>query len=165
MPTNSPPSIDALELRAAAPNDDQLLFEIYASSREIELTLTGWSAEQCAGFLQHQFLAQQTHYAKYFPAASNDIIMLAGEPVGRLWVDRTDAEINILDLIVLTAQRRQGIGGRILERLKEESTRSSLPLHISVEMGNPSLAYFQRLGFAAIKENGPHFTLEWKPLT
>ncbi|MEO6391216.1 MAG: GNAT family N-acetyltransferase [Pyrinomonadaceae bacterium] len=163
MSVESPATNITVEFRDVTPDDQPLLFRIYASSREMELSFTGWNLEQQAAFLQHQFQAQQTHYAKYYPNATHQIILANDEAVGRLWVERRKEELLILDLVVLTASRRNGIGSRILQQLKEEAVQLGLPLHISVEMGNPSLAYFQRLGFAVINENGPHFTLEWRP--
>lgn len=165
MPDQTPATNNAVALRDVTPDDQQLLFQIYASSRELELSFTGWDLEQQAAFLQHQFQAQRTHYAKYYPDATHQIILANGEAVGRLWVERRHGKLLILDLIVLTAWRRNGIGSQILLQLKEEAVQTGLPLQISVEMGNPSLAYFQRLGFTVINEDGPHFTLEWRPPT
>lgn len=165
MPDENSAANLVVELRDVTPEDERLLFQIYASSRELELSFAGWDLEQQAAFLQHQFQAQRTHYAKYYPAATDQIILANGEAVGRLWIERRSGKLLILDLIVLTAWRRHGIGGEILRQLKEEAVRTDLPVQISVEMGNPSLPYFQRLGFTVINENGPHFTLEWRPPT
>jgi ribosomal protein S18 acetylase RimI-like enzyme len=152
-----------IELRPVGPEDETFLFQVHASARERDLSLTGWNDQQKNLFLQHQFAAQNNHYQRYFPNSAHQIIMLANLRVGRLWVDRKSDEIRILDLIVLPAHRRKGIGTKLLEELQDEANGTAKPLRITLEMNNPALAQFQRFGFAITGENGPHYLLEWRP--
>ena len=47
-----------LSLRPIAPDDEELLFRVYASTRAEELAAVAWTDEQKAAFLRMQFAAQ-----------------------------------------------------------------------------------------------------------
>src|SRR5205085_639943 len=74
-----------VSLRDATPEDDEFLVRVYASVREQELALTGWSAAQRDAFVRMQFGAQQQHYRTHYPTGVHQIILLDGQPVGRLY--------------------------------------------------------------------------------
>ena len=153
----------AISLRPIRPADAPFLLSVYASIRLEELARVDWSAEQRQAFLQHQFMAQQRHYQQYFPDARYEVILREGRPVGRLWVDRTETEIHILDLTLLPEHRGAGIGSEVLRALQAEGERERKSAWIYVENFSPSLALLRRLGFTAAAEQGVHFRMEWRP--
>ena len=65
-----------LTLRPAEAADRDLLFRVYASTREAELALTDWDEAQKMAFLTHQFTAQDTHYRQHYPGALFNLILL-----------------------------------------------------------------------------------------
>lgn len=152
-----------LSLRPAEPGDDDINYRIYADSRALELSYTGWNAEQAEIFLRHQFTAQNDHYWHYYPDSTLEMILLDGETVGRLWLVRTGEEIRILDLVVLISSRRQGIGTSILQDLQAEARQTGKPVLVHVELGNPSLGLFQRFCFGTKEDKGSHLLLQWEP--
>jgi RimJ/RimL family protein N-acetyltransferase len=81
----------------------------YASAREIEL-FHGTVDEAMKRLIEHQFDAQSAHYASEYANARHEIITLAatGEPVGRVYVNRSDEQIAILDITILSEFRRRG---------------------------------------------------------
>jgi ribosomal protein S18 acetylase RimI-like enzyme len=155
--------MDSLELRPVSAADHDLLYRIYASSRAEEMGLVPWDEAAKQTFLQMQFAAQQAHYQAYFPQASHNIILVESVPVGRLYVDRRETEIRILDLALLPAARGRGIGSYLLQDLMKEAETAKKTLSIYVESSNPSLGLFQRLGFVKAGENGISCLMEWRP--
>jgi hypothetical protein len=150
-------------LRSVQAADDQFIFEVYSSSREQEMALVPWNDVQREAFLRMQCAAQISHYQEHHPAAEHSIVLVDGLPVGRVYVDRAEEKIEILDLTILTAHRGKGSGSYILKQLQQESRGSGKPLNIYVESFNPSLALFERLGFMKKAEEGIHFLMEWDP--
>ena len=69
-----------------------------------------WSAEQKEAFVRMQYAAQKQHYAAEFPQASHDIIYIDETAVGRLYLDRREDALHILDITVLPQHRGQGPG-------------------------------------------------------
>ena len=149
-------------LRPVQEEDEALLLEIYASTRADEMALVPWDAAQKQSFVQMQFSAQQKHYRAYFPHATHDMILVEGQPVGRLYVDRREAEIRILDMTLLPQARGRGIGILIVQDLMKEAAYRNQSLSIYVESFNRSLGLFQRLGFVKTEENGASWLMVWR---
>jgi GNAT superfamily N-acetyltransferase len=156
-------SLMQITFRGVQPADDQFIFEVYSSSREQEMALVPWNDAQREAFLRMQCAAQLSHYQKHHPKAEHAIILEEGSPVGRIYIDRAENKIEILDLTILTAHRGKGTGSYILKQLQDESRKVNKPLNIYVESFNPSLALFERLGFKKKSDEGINFLMEWNP--
>ncbi|HET9180676.1 MAG TPA: GNAT family N-acetyltransferase [Candidatus Angelobacter sp.] len=152
---------DKISLRPVQPSDEELLRELYHSSREAELAQVPWSPEQKQAFVQMQWQAQKRHYAAEYPQAAHVVICREGVPVGRLYVDRTGETFHILDITLLPEHRNQNTGSILLGRIMEEASLAGKPVTIFVETFNPSLRFFQRLGFTTTEQKGFHFLMKW----
>ena len=150
-------------LRPAEAADRDLLFRVYASTREDELALTDWDEAQQTAFLTQQFTAQDIHYREHYPGAVFNLILLDDEPIGRLYIHRRPAEIRIMDIALLPPYRNRGIGSALLRDLQTESAAAAKSLTIHVEQFNPALRLYPRLGFRPIEEHGVYLLMEWRP--
>ena len=151
-----------ISLRPITPGDDGFLARVYASSRADELAITGWSEEQKAAFCRQQFDAQRTDYAANYPKASFQIIERGGTPIGRLYVDRGEKEIRIVDITLLPEFRGSGIGTQLLRELQEEARNAGKVLSIHVERFNRALELYQRLGFRQVEDKGVYLLMKWE---
>lgn len=151
-----------ITLRPATEADDDFIFNCYASTREQELAQVPWTAEQKESFVRMQYAAQKNHYAAEAPRASHDVIYVDATPVGRIYLDRRDDALHILDITVLPQHRNQGTGSLLLRRLLKESGKLGKPVTIYVESFNPSLHLFERLGFQRDREKGFHLLMKWQ---
>lgn len=148
-------------LRPAHPDDEAFIYTVYASTRADEVAAAPWSDAQREVFLKMQFAAQQRHYQGYYPGALHQIILLGEQPIGRLYVDRQEQEIRILDITILPAHRGRGIGTPIISQLMHEAKSTNRRLTIYVETFNPSRRLFERLRFVPVEETGVHLLFEW----
>jgi ribosomal protein S18 acetylase RimI-like enzyme len=151
--------------RSICEEDSEFLYSVYASTREEELAVVDWTAEQKEQFLRMQFTAQHKHYQENYANARFEVILLDGKPSGRLYVDRRDDEIRIVDIALLSEHRGRGIGGQILTDILAEGEKTGKAVRIHVEQNNPALHLYQRLGFRQIGETGVYLLLEWVPET
>ncbi len=150
-------------LRPARPEDTVFQQTVYASTRAGEMALVDWSADQKMAFIQMQFNAQTTHYSNYYPSAEWSIILQDGAPAGRMIVDRSGAEILLMDIALLPKRRNAGIGTRLIQDLMAEARQAGKPLRLHVESFNPAQRLYQRLGFAQVSESGVYCEMEWRP--
>ncbi len=150
-------------LRPATAEDSAFLFRVYASTREDELALLDWSEGQKRAFVSMQHQAQDSHYRSRFPDAAFAVIECAGEPVGRLYVARTQAEIRILDIGLLPAHRGRGIATALLLALQSEAGATGRRMVLHVERHSRARNLYERLGFAPVGEAGVHLRMEWLP--
>lgn len=155
--------MNSFELRPVSNTDDDFLYRVYAGSRLEEMAQVSWDEAVKQSFLHMQFAAQQAYYYKQFPEARYDIIVSNGIPVGRLYVDRRENEIRILDIAILPEARWQGIGSHVLRGLMEEARAVQKTLSIYVDETSPSLEWFRGLGFVQADGNGISWLMEWRP--
>lgn len=148
--------------RPVTPEDEPFLLRVYGSTRLEELALTNWDQAQRDAFVQMQFAGQQAHYSQTYPDAEHLIILLEGEPIGRLYVAEIEAEIRIVDITILPEQRKAGIGTPIIRQLMGEAAAIEKSLRIYVETFNPSQRLFERLGFVKVDESGYSYLLAWR---
>ena len=154
----------ATTTRPITPEDRDLLYRVYASTRAEEMELVDWSDEQKEDFLRFQFDAQHQYYQSQFPRAAFDLLLVDGEPAGRLYVDRRPDEIRLIDIALLPERRGTGVGGAILERILAEAAAADKPVRIHVEHNNRALTLYHRLGFRKIEEQGVYYLMEWSPV-
>ena len=150
-------------LRAVQESDNEFLLKVYGSTRAQELAQVPWSQEQKEAFVRMQHTAQKQHYAAEAPQASHDIIYIDATPVGRMFLDRREDALHILDITVLPQHRNQGTGKLLMGRLLDEGGKLGKPVTIYVESFNPSLRFFERLGFQKDYEKGFHLLMKWQP--
>jgi len=122
-----------------------------------------WSDAEKDAFLRHQFDAQDAHYREHYVGASFDVIEVDGEPVGRLYVARWEDEIRIMDIALLPEHRGRSVGTQILRGLLEEGALTGKRVSIHVEMNNPALRLYERLGFVQAAVHGVYLRLDASP--
>ena len=154
---------EQIKLRPVTEADDSFLLSIYASTRAQEMAQVPWSPEQKETFVRMQYMAQKQHYAAEYPQASHDIIYIDEVPVGRLYLNRGDEVLHILDITVLPEHRRRGAGSVLLRRIMDEARQLAKPLSIFVESFNPSARLFERLGFQTDQQSGFQLLMKWHP--
>ena len=148
-------------LRPIRPEDGPFLLRVYASTREPELATVEWDAAQKAAFVRMQFDAQHAYYQEHYAGAAFDVIVVDGQPAGRLYVAREDDEMRIIDIALLPDYCDRGIGTMLLRGLQSEAAAAGKPLRIHVERFNPALRLYERLGFNPIADRGVYLFMEW----
>jgi len=143
--------------------DVPFLLTIYASTRSKEMAVVSWSDEQKRVFLEMQFQAQHNYYLSRYPNASYSIINLEGQPIGRLYVERQEDKIKILDITVLPEYRNRGVGTKLIAEILQAGEQAEKPVQIYIESYNPSANLFSRLGFQPIAEEGINLLWQWSP--
>jgi len=143
-----------LLFRPAMDADLPFLARLYASTRADELALLPWSGEQKAAFVDMQFRAQHHDYARNFPDADRLVILRAGAPVGRLYVEVRGDDLHIIDIAFLDEHRRHGLGTALMLDLFDEAAAGAKAVTIYVEKNNPALRLYHRLGFVRVDDHG-----------
>jgi RimJ/RimL family protein N-acetyltransferase len=150
-----------LSLRPETDADIAFLIGLYTSTRQAELAPVPWSAAEKQAFLAQQFQAQRIHYRSYFADSAFDVIEDNGEPAGRLYLQIRQTQLHIIDISLLPKWRRRGIGTAILKALQVAAQPSGRGIGIMVEIFNPALRLYERLGFRPIADHGIYLEMEW----
>jgi ribosomal protein S18 acetylase RimI-like enzyme len=155
---------DALTLRPAVEADIDFLCRVYASTRLDEMALVPWGDDEKDAFLRSQFQYQQQHFRQANPDADFAVVVLGDTEIGRLYVERNEDEISIIDIALLPEHRGKGIGGRLLQQLLQEASETGRPIRIHVSKANgPAISFYLRHGFEKVDGAGLYDRMEWRP--
>ena len=152
-----------LLLRQVTPEDEELLFEVYASTRVDEVGAWGWDPARERAFLRMQFDARRRGYQAAYPDADDRVILQDGEAVGRILVSRTEDHIRLVDIAVLPRYRQAGIGTCLIRELIAESRSSRRPLRLQVARDNRAAVLYERLGFSVTGDGAVYREMECRP--
>jgi ribosomal protein S18 acetylase RimI-like enzyme len=138
-----------LGLRCAVEEDRPFLEALHRSVRWGELAPTGWADEAKLAFLAGQFDLQHRQYADAFAGADFSIIEQHGHPVGRFYVERTPAQLHIIEISLLPEWRGRGIGAALIGQLQDE-VRAGCASRVILSVDRMNLGarrLYERLGF------------------
>ena len=150
-----------LSLREATTEDEPFLLEVYVSTRMEELEGVDWDDNQKRAFITMQFIARERSY----PRVDSRIILLNGQPVGRMLVDRNESGILLRDIALLTEYRNAGIGSRLIRDLMEEATSVGKAIRLHVVATSPAVRLYERLGFSRSGDEAAYLEMKWVPAT
>lgn len=155
--------MEAVRLRPIGDDDQAFLLAVYGATRAQEVAQTGWDAQTAARFVRMQFDAQHAHYRQHHPHGTFDLVLYKDHPAGRLYVSRGAERIHVVDIALLPPYQNHGIGTTLMRQLMDEARRDGKHVTIHVEINNPALAWYQRLGFTEISSAGFHRLMRWEP--
>jgi ribosomal protein S18 acetylase RimI-like enzyme len=150
----APPTARTVTLRPVREADLPFLRALYASTREQELSVVPWTAEQKAAFIDMQFEAQDRYYRTHYANGRLDVIEMDGTPVGRLYVDNGATDVRVIDITVSPEHRGRGLGGALMRDILARARTEGRAVSVHVEDGNPARRLYERLGFVEVEQRG-----------
>ncbi len=161
---NQPKQIPSgVTFEAISKRDMAFLNELYRSTRWQEVMHAPWDDQQRIDFLNQQFEAQHTHYSSHYPNADKLKIKQDGHDIGRIYIDRDEVSICLIDVAILPDQRGNGLGTKLLKELLIEAQNTAKKVVIHVENFNPAYKWYLKHGFKQIEDKGVYQYLEWYP--
>lgn len=159
-PTNTWP--ETARSRPAAPDDEWLLFRLFAEDRRAELERCGIPATAAEKLVELQYRGQQQTYLQRYPGAENLILFSeSGKPAGRLLLDRQTDRWRIVDMAVFTEHRRGGIATRAIRECQSSCRPSGARLELQVNSANPARGLYERLGFRVVTATDVSLEMVW----
>lgn len=156
--------LDTLRFRHERDDDRAFGYRLFRDSRPDDWERLPLDATLRRQLMRLQFEAQTKSYRTLFPDARFDIVEFAGEPIGRIVVDRSRTMLRLVDLALVPRYRNRGIGTAILAALIDEAQAVRLPVRLSVAAENKAaLRLYLRLGFVAIATTKTDVELEHWP--
>jgi ribosomal protein S18 acetylase RimI-like enzyme len=149
--------------RAATPDDDAFLLELFIAVRAPEFAQAGLAPAQIDVLIAMQFAGQKQSYASQYPGG-NLIVLMQGRPIGRIWVYRGAAEHHLVDISLLPEFQNRGIGGALIAEAIARARAAGVRLCCSVAATNGgSLRFHQRLGFRIVGRDEVFYDLAAEP--
>jgi GNAT superfamily N-acetyltransferase len=161
------PSVEYGSLVSVRPReaaDEDYLFPLYCAIRAPEFASVPMPDALKQQIFRMQYDAQIGTYSARFPGSDYNVILRAGQPVGRIWVARLADEIRLVDIALAPEARNVGIGTFLVSSLQSVAREAGKPIRCTVHRESPaSLRFHMRLGFVISSENQTDYRLEWDP--
>ncbi|PWK13486.1 GNAT family N-acetyltransferase [Tumebacillus permanentifrigoris] len=151
-----------LKLNPVHTDDESFLYELYASTRKMELLAWGWDDAMQHHFLNMQWNSQRMSYAAQFPDGDHRLVLWEQQPAGRLFIFRNSQAIILVDIALLPEFCNRGIGGMLIVDLQTEARNADLPLRLQVQTSNPARRLYARHGFTITFEDELYLQMEWR---
>jgi ribosomal protein S18 acetylase RimI-like enzyme len=152
-----------LRFRHVVDADYPFLNTLYADTRAAEMALVSWSEDEKAKFLASQFALQDKHYRNVYRNADFLVVEQQDRPIGRVYVNRSDREIRLMEITLVPESRNRGLGSALLHELMDEARSVGAQLTLHIEPHNPAQRLYRRLGFYLIENRGAYDFLGWRP--
>ena len=156
-PTSSPGKAFGSALRQYAPDldcrwevgeDRDFLTDLFVSGSP----LSGYLPN---AMLLHQATIRHDAYAGEFPLAMRRIVTRDGDSIGRIVIDWSGEATHCVDIAVAHAHRGGGTGTAMLRAWLTVSDALSRDAWLSVQIDNPAMRLYARLGFVARHTTAP----------
>ncbi len=159
-----PSSYQGVMLRAARKNDNELLYQLFLSSRiELMQAVSACEQQQQDAFMRFQFNTQQAQYRKNYEDACFDVIVIEDKVIGNIYTVHRDGEIHLIDISLLPEYRSLGIGRALIQDLIDEARGIKKCVTLHVRQGNPAIHLYLGMGFVITDEQNIYKQMEWLP--
>jgi RimJ/RimL family protein N-acetyltransferase len=156
--------VEGLKFKAISEEDMAFLLHLYSTTRWQEVLQAPWDDKQRHAFLKQQFDAQHTHYQNHYSKAEYLVIIKDDLNIGRIYIDRGETSIGIIDIAFLPEFKYKGIGTLILQEIIKQAQITTKKIVIHVESFNPAYQWYEKLGFKQIEDKCVYQYMEWHPI-
>jgi ribosomal protein S18 acetylase RimI-like enzyme len=149
-------------IRKSTPDDEALLFHLFAENKAHEFALLGMGEEQLRFMLTMQYRARCGGYATDYPNASQQIVEENGKSVGHVLLAEDAASLRIVDIAIAGAHRGRGLGTAALQSLCEGAAATGREVRLQVIPQSPASRLYRRLGFIIVSGDATGEEMVWR---
>jgi len=137
-------------LRPANHHDYDFLHHVHKATLKKYITqIWGWDENW-----------QRDHFRDHFDPAKRQIIVLNGNDIGAIGIEKREGDIFLAYIAILPDYQGQGIGTTLIRQLLSEAFEAGSAVVIHVLKGNPAKHLYERLGFTVVKETDIRYVLK-----
>ncbi len=137
--------------------------ELFWLTKSAELKADEWPEQMKDQMLSVQRRAFEQSVIDHFPKADDFVIQVGSEMAGRLQLNSDNYGLWIINISLLPAFQRKGIGTIVLSRLLKEADLSGRPIFLGVDIHNPAFSLYKRLGFEVRSQDELKYTMRYLP--
>ena len=106
---------------------------------------------------------QREFHAQDWMNKRPEIILYDNQPIGTIYVDRKEDDIEIEQFIILSEYQNKGIGSYILQGILDEADCSGRVVKLKYLRTNPVASLYNRMGFHVVGNDDLFISVERKP--
>lgn len=143
----------AYELRPATKDDGSFLYELKRAALRDSVVAT---------YGEWNEVWQRERFFENFVPSTCEIVVVEGDDVGMLAVDRDADPIYVGGIYLLPGAQRRGIGHALMSDLMAFAADEGKGVHLQVLRGNPDAKrFYERLDFVAGEVSDTHTQMYW----
>ena len=150
-------------LRRCTEEDDAFVYDVFCTTWESEVAaLPNPSLAQHVLRIQH--IVQNRRFTSRYPGHDRFVIVVDGEPAGRLYAYETTSMLHVVDLTLLPQFRSEGTKSRLAHELFEYAGERRMSITLRVPRRNlRASAVYASLGFQLGRMDDVDNYFEWTP--
>jgi ribosomal protein S18 acetylase RimI-like enzyme len=142
-----------IELRPTTIEDMDFLFDLHKAAMGDYVDQTwGWDDDW-----------QREHFLNKFKPGMEQVILLEGETIGVISVERRQDEVFLGKISIHPRYQKSGIGTQLIQAVLDDAQDEGLPVGLRVLKVNPARGLYERLGFEIVGESETHFMMKAVP--
>ncbi len=148
-------------LRPCTEADNAFVYDVFCTTWEHEVAaLPNQNLAQHVLRIQH--IAQERRFQSRYPSHQRYIVLVDGEPAGRLYVHEGDSVIQVIDLTLMPQFRNRGIGTRVFRDLFSYAAQEGRSISLRVARRNERATdFYTSLGFELVTVDDLDNYFEW----
>lgn len=149
-------------LRKRGSQDEPFLLQLYMAQQQEVMRSWGWDIAQQQVFLEMQYRARNAGYATAYPDSVSNIICDPDQvSIGRMLISNQQKAIHLVDIALLPAYQRRGIGTQVLSDLQKRGMTEGKKITLQVPCDSSARRLYVRLGFQLIRQDPVYVQMEW----
>ncbi|QNN53145.1 GNAT family N-acetyltransferase [Nocardioides mesophilus] len=150
-------------VRPALDEDDTFLFEVFCTLWERETALMP-NPQLVQHFLRIQYITAERRFQVRYPQLERFVVLSDGEAAGRIYLHRTPAMLQIVELTLLPAYRSRGLATALIRDVMAKAHQTGQLVSIRAERRSElAAAICERLGFRMVVVDDQDRFFEWSP--
>ncbi len=150
-----------LNFRLREKSDEKFISNLFFEHKVAEINASAWPEEMKLQLVDIQFMAFEKSIALKYLNLEDKIISLNSNRVGRIVLNKSISEINIIYLSILSKYQGRGIGKEVLRQLFDESEHEKKAIILKVTKENPAYKLYLNLGFRIIDKDAIKYTMSY----
>ncbi len=142
--------------------DRQFLRRLFCSLDQVQTLMQ--FGDQAELLIDMQLQAREQQYHALYPDGSFELILLRGEPIGRLAIDRSDSPWTLIDIAIMPEFRGHAVGSSLIRELLQSACDVKIDVRASVHADNlHARRLWLNLGFQVVEERLDYWSLLYSP--
>jgi len=150
-----------IQLRNKDEHDLEFLFQLFGEIKITELNINDWPEQMKNQLVSMQYNAFEQTIKNEYPNANDFVIMVNSEKAGRLQLENNASSLRIINISLLPAFQKKGIGAKIIKDILAEADLKKKPVYLEVDKVNPAFNLYSRLGFEVYHQDEIRYFMKY----
>lgn len=152
-----------IQLKCKENIDSEFCSLLFGIIKAAELNAEEWPEHTKKILITLQYNAFENTIRNEYPDADDFVIIVDSENAGRLQLDINENRIKVINISLLPAFQKIGVGSKIMKDILTEADNKKKPVYLEVDKVNPAFHLYKKLGFEVYNEEEIRYSMKYLP--